>query len=118
MFNLTPHDSMHPAIQAVILVAVAIAVVTDVRRRRIYNALTFPTMAVGLVLNTVLDGPTGFLAALTGLVLGFALFFVPVVAMGRGAGDLKLLAAVGALGGPLFVVWCALFTSVAGAIFA
>jgi prepilin peptidase CpaA len=109
---------MHPAIQVLILAAVAIAVFTDVRRRKIYNKLTFPTMAVGLALNTVIDGPRGLLMALAGLGLGFALFFIPVVAMGRGAGDLKLLAALGALGGPMFVFWCALFTSIAGGVFA
>jgi len=38
--------------------------------------------------------------------------------LGRGAGDLKLLAALGALGGPMFVFWCALYTGAFGAIFA
>ncbi len=118
MFDFTSPDSLPLVVQALILIVVAIAVVTDVRRRRIYNALTFPTMAVGLVLNTALDGASGLLAALAGLVLGFVLFIIPVAVMGRGAGDLKLLAAVGALGGPVFVVWCALFTSVAGGVFA
>ena len=101
-----------------ILTVVAIAVVTDLRCRRIYNLLTYPAMAVGLVLNTAQDGANGFLLSLTGLLLGAALFFIPVAAMGRGAGDLKLLAAVGALGGPVFVLWCALFTTMAGGVFA
>ncbi len=113
-----PHSNLPTIIQVLMLAAVAIAVVTDVRRRRIYNALTFPTMAVGLVLNTALDGPKGFLLAASGLLLGGALFFVPVAMGGRGAGDLKLLAALGALGGPVFVFWCAIFTSIIGAVIA
>lgn len=115
-FSGNPTDN--PRLLALILIVVAIAVVTDVRRRRIYNLLTFPAMALGLVLNTLVGGASGLLLALTGLLLGGALFFVPVVAMGRGAGDLKLLAAVGALGGPVFVLWCALFTTIAGGVFA
>ena len=105
-------------IQALILATVAIAVVTDVQRRKIYNALTFPVMLLGLVANTVADGPGGLLRSASGLLLGAALFLIPVAFMHRGAGDLKLLAAVGALGGSGFVFWCALWTGVFGALFA
>jgi prepilin peptidase CpaA len=101
-----------------IVSVVVIAVVTDLKRRRIYNALTFPTMAVGLTLGAIIDGPSGLLRSALGLLLGAALFVLPVAFLGRGAGDLKLLAAVGAIGGPLFVVWCALLTGAAGAVLA
>lgn len=96
----------------------AVAVITDVRRRRIYNALTVPAMALGLILGGAIDGFSGVLLALAGLLLGAALFALPVAFLGRGAGDLKLLAALGALGGPGFVLWCALLTGVAGALLA
>ncbi len=73
-------------------------------------------MTVGLALNAWWGGFTGLLLAVAGLLLGAALFFIPVAAGGRGAGDLKLLAALGALGGPIFVFWCALFTSMIGGV--
>ncbi len=101
-----------------ILVVAAIAVVTDLRRRRVYNTLTMPAMAVGLVANTLWDGPRGLLWAAAGLLLGGALFFVPVAMGGMGAGDLKLLAALGAIGGPAFVFWCAIYTSIVGGFIA
>src|SRR5262249_40415373 len=66
----------------------------------------------------ILNGPTGFLLSVFGLLLGAAIFLLPVAAGGRGAGDLKLLAAVGALGGPVFVIWCAIFTGIVGGVFA
>lgn len=113
-----PHAAVESPLQVLILVLVAIAVVTDLRRRRIFNALTFPAMALGLVLNAWLGGVTGVVLSLAGLVVGVALFLIPVATGGRGAGDLKLLAAVGALGGPVFVLWCALFTSMIGGVFA
>jgi prepilin peptidase CpaA len=114
VFNTT----LDPLLQVLILVVVAIAAVTDIRRRRIYNVLTFPAMAFGIVLNTSLNGESGLLLSVMGLLLGAAIFFIPVAAGGRGAGDLKLLAAVGALGGPAFVFWCAIFTSIIGGLFA
>jgi prepilin peptidase CpaA len=101
-----------------ILIVVSVAVATDVRQRRIYNALTVPAMVFGLSLRAATDGTTGLLSAVAGLLLGAALFTIPVVFLGRGAGDLKLLAALGAIGGPGFVVWCALLTGAAGAAFA
>jgi prepilin peptidase CpaA len=104
---------------ALLIVAVAaVAVVTDLRQRRIYNALTFPAMALGLAVNAAVDGQSGLARALAGLGLGIALFFVPFAFGGMGAGDLKLLAALGALGGPGFVVWCALYAGIVGGVFA
>lgn len=101
-----------------IIAVLAVAVLTDIRKRKIYNALTFPAMALGLVVNIVANGFSGLLFAVSGLLLGAVLFSLPVAFLGRGAGDLKLLAAVGALGGPVFVLWAALLTGAAGAVFA
>lgn len=106
------------AIALPILVVSAIAVVTDLRQRRIFNVLTMPAMVAGLVLNTVSNGIGGLGWAFAGLLLGAALFFVPVALGGMGAGDLKLLAALGAIGGPGFVFWCAIYASIAGGAFA
>ena len=100
-----------------VVAVVAIAVATDLRQRKIYNALTFPAMALGIILNGIVDGPSGIAFAATGLLFGALLFVIPVALLGRGAGDLKLLAAVGALGGPTFVIWCAMLTGAAGALF-
>lgn len=101
-----------------ILVSLSIAVVTDLRRRRIYNVLTLPMMVAGLILNAVNSGLDGLAWALGGLLLGAALFFIPVAMGGMGAGDLKLLAALGALGGPGFVFWCAIYASIIGGAYA
>ncbi|MDP9359177.1 MAG: prepilin peptidase [Chloroflexota bacterium] len=114
-----PHNTTNEALfQVLILVTVAIAFTTDLHQRRIFNALTFPAMVLGLTVHTLHDGPGGLVWSIAGLLLGAALFCVPVTMGGRGAGDLKLLAALGALGGPAFVFWCALYTSIAGGVFA
>ena len=58
------------------------------------------------------------LASLAGLAIGFALM-LPGHALGAtGAGDVKLMAAVGAMVGPVTVVTAFAFTSIAGGIMA
>jgi prepilin peptidase CpaA len=109
----------NPELAMLLIAAVlAIAVVTDVRQRKIYNALTFPAMALGFAINGIEGGVSGALLSLAGLILGAVVFVLPVAFLGRGAGDLKLIAAIGAIGGPVFVLWSALLAGVAGAVFA
>jgi prepilin peptidase CpaA len=108
-----------PASAVIAILAVCgVAVVTDIRQRRILNVVTFPAMAIGLALNTAAYGFSGLAFAASGLLIGVLLFVVPVAFMGRGAGDLKLLAALGALGGPAFVFWTALWSGALGGVFA
>lgn len=111
-------DGSESTVTLMTLAVAMIAVVTDLRRRRIPNLLTFPAMAVGLLANGLLGGPSGLGWSALGLLLGVALFLIPVAMGGMGAGDLKLLAALGALGGPGFVFWCAIYTSIVGGVFA
>ena len=99
-----------------LLAAVALAVVTDVRARRIPNALTLPLAVAGLGLGAASGGPQGLLLAAGGCLVGALLFLVPVARLGWGMGDLKLAAALGAVGGPLFALWMALYAMAAGGL--
>ena len=87
-----------PVVVAVL--AASYALVTDVRSRRVPNWLTAGGFVAGILLNLLAFGPQGGLSALGGGALGFALL-IPFYLMGvMGAGDVKLLAACGALLGP------------------
>lgn len=72
----------------------------DWRSRRIPNWLTIPASLVGLAANTLCWGWPGAKAALegSGIALGALLPFV--MARGLGAGDWKLMGALGAFLGP------------------
>lgn len=83
------------------LVAVVLAAgFTDVRSRRIPNWLTLSGLVLGFGLQILFSGAAG--AAQSGKGLGLALLvYVPLYLLrGMGAGDVKLMAAVGSLTGP------------------
>lgn len=80
-------------------VCASVAAVTDLQSRRIPNWLTVSGMLLGLGLHLSLGGPRDAgLALLAGLLAG-GIFFLLFVAGGMGAGDVKLMAAVGCLCG-------------------
>ncbi|MGH8359805.1 MAG: A24 family peptidase [Pseudomonas sp.] len=72
----------------------------DWRSRRIPNWLTVSGLAVGIVVNTVIGGWNGAKASLLGAGLGLLLLLPFVVIRSLGAGDWKLVGALGAFLGP------------------
>ena len=97
---------------------VLFACIPDLKSRRIPNALTFGAAAVALAFHGATAGLPGLAISLSGWVIGAALFLPLFALRGMGAGDVKLLAAVGAWLGPGEVVWVALITSIAGGVLA
>ena len=96
---------------------VLVAVIWDVRERRIPNALTVTGLGLAIVLR-LLEGPEALLAGLAGLVLALVVA-LPLVALGGlGGGDAKLLAAVGTFLGPMQLLVALAITALAGGIMA
>jgi prepilin peptidase CpaA len=91
-----------------------IASVTDLRCRRIPNALTFTGALLGFIYSVTTLGSAGALASVEGWALGLALWLPFYALGGMGAGDVKLLACVGAWMGPAGVVRVAIYASLAG----
>lgn len=102
---------------AALLAAVAlVAGAWDLLARRIPNWLTFPAAAAGLAWHSYRDGWLGLLLAAAGLALGFAVFLPFFLLGGMGAGDVKLMAAVGALAGPQALVAIFIYTGLLGGL--
>ncbi len=103
-----------PIVVAAVAGSTAVAAVVDLKTRRVPNWLTFGVAAIGITMAaTHLDGvsPAG---ALEGLVVGL-LLMLPGHAIGRtGAGDVKLLAAVGTMLGPQAIAMAFLYSAIAG----
>lgn len=82
--------------------ACVVCATTDVRRFRVPNAVTLPLLASGLAYHAATAGWPGLRLSLGGAGFGFVVLFVPFALGVMGAGDVKLLAGVGAwLGRPL-----------------
>jgi prepilin peptidase CpaA len=102
---------------AVIAIA-TIACAFDLRLRRIPNKLTFAGAAAGFLFHFATGGMSDGLTSVGGFLLGIALF-LPLYALGgMGAGDVKLLGALGAWLGPSAAVWLALYSGIAGGVMA
>lgn len=88
--------------------------VTDTLHARIPNILTFSFALVGLGYNVWDAGTTGLISSLVGFALGLGLFLIPFIMGGMGAGDVKALAALGALVGPATIFNVFLYTALFG----
>jgi prepilin peptidase CpaA len=94
------------------------ACVTDVRTRRIPNLLTFGAAAAALVFHAVTGGGSGLGFSAAGWVVGAAVFLPFFLLGGMGAGDVKLMAALGAWLGPREALSIALYGTLAGGVLA
>jgi prepilin peptidase CpaA len=90
----------------------------DVRTRRIPNWLTFSAAAFGVVAASMAHGGHGTVSSLGGVLVGVALFFPQFALKGLGAGDVKLMGALGAWLGASLVVGVAFYTTLAGGVLA
>lgn len=106
--------------RAVVLVAVVVAAaVCDCRTRRVPNVITAAgvLVAIALAIAGVGAGPLP-LASIAGCAAGLLVMLPPYALRTMGAGDVKLMAAVGAFVGPVDVCFAVLFTFMAGGAFA
>lgn len=104
--------------QIVSLGLAAVACGWDLRTRRIPQVLTLGGAIAGLAFHVVSGGWTAGVASATGWAVGIAIFFLPFALGGLGAGDVKLLGAIGAWLGPMNALWVGLYAGAAGGILA
>ncbi|CZR10366.1 A24 family peptidase [Trichococcus ilyis] len=107
---------MLTANNALLLVLILASGFWDLKERKIPNKITFTGMLIGLLFNIITGGWTGLLQGILGLFAGLAIFFVPFAMGGMGAGDVKLMGAIGALMGWRFSVMTALYSAIVGGI--
>jgi prepilin peptidase CpaA len=81
------------------------AAVVDWRGRRIPNWLTVPGLFIGIVTHALISGWPGAKMSLEGAGLALALLLPFVLLRALGAGDWKLMGAVGAFVGPVLLMF-------------
>ena len=97
---------------AVMIPGILYAAWVDYAQRKVPNWLNAAIAAIGFIVQASFFGWTGIGWGAAGLAVGFALLIVPWLMHGMGAGDVKLMMAIGVWLGP----WLTLVSFVAGAI--
>lgn len=120
--------AFHIAAVVLLFATLIVAATTDLLHRKVYNWLTFPAIIFGLTLAYAAGGlgsfqlsavgGQGLLDHLAGLGLGFGVFFLVYWGNGVGGGDVKLVAAVGAVMGFQFIIGAMFWSGLVGAIMA
>ena len=95
-----------------------LAMVTDLRERRIPNALTGTAATAGLLLHAVVDGVSGFKSSMEAGFIAGGLFLLLHLFGGMGAGDVKLMFAIGALNSLASLPSVLIGTTLSGGAFA
>jgi len=126
-FELTP-ASWQLWCLAILALGMLMAVEWDLREHRIPNALILFLLLTGLALQTVgpangrgglfdaYPGALGFGPALLGALVGLMIYLPFYMMRTMGAGDVKLMAALGAFVGTGEVIGLALFVLIAGGV--
>ena len=108
-------EAMYPAMATACALAGSFF---DVKSRRIPNIVTVPCFLFGLVLHQVVGGWKQMLLALAAGTICGVVFLLFYVAGGMGAGDVKLIMAVGCIAGLSHIVYILTLTAIAGGVMA
>lgn len=108
-----------PFLDALLLLLVAAAAINDLASRRIPNLLLLSGFVGALCLHALSPDPgKALLACFGGAAAGLLIFLPFYIARGMAAGDVKMMATVGAFTGPLAALHIAVLAWCAGGVMA
>lgn len=103
-------------IEILLLGLVIVAAISDLASRRIPNVLIAAGLVASLIMQTLSPAGLGGVTWLLGMLAGLALLLPVYLLRGMGAGDVKLMATIGAFVGPFIVLKISLATFLIGGI--
>lgn len=101
----------------ILLAALIAASLTDIAWRKVPNAITFPLAAFGILYHFYVSGWGGLIFSTTGILAGAILLVIFYLMGGIGAGDVKLMGAVGSILGPVNVFYAFVYCALLGGIY-
>lgn len=111
-------STLPPILQLLVAAVALVAGVYDILYRRIPNWLVLPALLVAFLLNGFLYLGDGLLRSALGMGLALLIYFPLYLLRGMGAGDVKLMAALGALVGPANWLFIFIVSALLGGILA
>ena len=90
---------------------------SDIRSSKIHNIVTVPFAISAVALHIFINGFDGLFFSTVGMATGIALLAIPYFISGMGAGDVKLMGAVGGFLGAKATLGAFLFIALAGGIY-
>ena len=106
------------SVWGLVSVILVVAAVIDGRQLKVPNWITFPMILSGWLASGIIYGWAGVGASLLGTAIGLGLLLPAYAIGGMGAGDVKLLAGVGAWVGISQTFWAFIVSAIIGAIIA
>jgi prepilin peptidase CpaA len=103
-------------VDILLILILLICLVTDLKSRKIYNKVIFPSIIAAFLLHFISNGIIGVWFSILGLLVGFSILLIPYFMGGMGAGDVKLLALIGALKGMTFVIMTSIYMALLGGL--
>lgn len=100
----------------ILIILIITSIYFDITQKRIPNFITFPVILWGLLSYSIFEGFQGFKFSFLGFILGLFIFLIPFILGGMGGGDVKMMAAIGALMGWRFVLYTGIYTGLTGGI--
>jgi len=101
-----------------LILVLLIAMINDVRFRKIPNWLTLSAVILSMGYHTSTKGLSGFVFSAQGVGVGMAALAIPYLMGGTGAGDVKLMGGIGSLLGPKGAFIATIFIFLMGGIYA
>ncbi|WP_312468865.1 prepilin peptidase [Neobacillus sp.] len=100
----------------ILIIVLFICLITDIKKRKIFNVVTLPTIVFGFAYNISNKGMEGILFSGKGFLIGLGVLLIPYLLGGMGAGDVKLMTAIGTLMGASFMFYSFIYTALIGGV--
>ena len=97
------------------LVMLSATLYFDLRYQRIPNRLCLIALVLGIIMNTLFNAWLGLGDSLSGAGLALLMLLPAYTFRLLGAGDVKIMVAIGAISGPLIIAWSIAYAIIFGA---